>query len=370
MQNQSFSQLVLQIDEKIKTLHQIIGVDSVKKEIESLDLKIKDDAIWNDHEKLSSISKQKSSLEKKISDIVSLSSNFQAIKELSSFASEEEISTFSIELIDIEKQIDDILLLQNFSQECDQCGAFLELNSGAGGTESQDWVEMMVRMYSMWAEQNGFSCEIIDSLNGEEAGFKSATLKVTGEFAYGWLKGENGVHRLVRISPFNANAKRQTSFASVFTYPIVDDNISIEIIDSDLKIDTYRASGAGGQHVNKTESAVRITHNPSGIVVACQTQRSQVQNKSEAIKMLKSKLFEAEMKKRNAETDKINAQKSDINFGSQIRNYVLHPYQMVKDTRSGWETQNAQGFLSGKMKDCMESVIKQRIIDQKSSNDK
>ncbi len=363
MQNYSFPQQILQLKIKIDNLDKTLNVIKIKSSISDLGILMQDEKTWQDHEKMSSLSKQKAILEKKISSFLQIKDNFYTIHSLSLELPEEEMIEFKDEINEIEKQINEIIITQNFRGEHDTNDAFLELNSGAGGTESQDWTQMLVRMYSMWAEANGFDFEISDFLDGEEAGFKSAIIKISGEYAYGWLKNEIGVHRLVRLSPFNANAKRQTSFASVFSYPIVDDNIKIEIAESDIKIDTYRASGAGGQHVNKTDSAVRITHIPSGIVVACQAQRSQIQNKSEAMKMLKSKLFEREMKEKMAELDKINSQKSDISFGSQIRNYVLHPYQLVKDTRSGWETQNAQGFLDGKIKECMESVIMSKLIE-------
>jgi peptide chain release factor 2 len=245
--------------------------------------------------------------------------------------------------------------------EADANDAYLEVNAGAGGTEAQDWAEMLQRMYTRWAEQRGYKVELIEASEGEQAGIKSATLLFTGPNAYGWLKTESGVHRLVRISPFDANARRQTSFASVWVYPVVDDTIDIEIRDADLKVDTFRASGAGGQHVNKTESAIRITHVPTGIIVACQTDRSQHRNRATALQMLKAKLYEAELQKREAASAVVEASKTDIGWGHQIRSYVLAPYQMVKDLRTGVETGNPNAVLDGELDGFMAASLAQRV---------
>jgi peptide chain release factor 2 len=233
------------------------------------------------------------------------------------------------------------------SGEADGNDCFLEVHAGAGGTEAQDWAEMLARMYIRWAERRGYKVEWIEESPGEEAGIKSTTLKIIGEDAYGWLKTETGVHRLVRISPFDAGARRHTSFASVGAYPVIDDTIDVEILDKDLRIDTYRASGAGGQHVNRTDSAVRITHLPTGIVVQCQTDRSQHRNRAAAMQMLKARIYEMEMRRREEETRSEHEAKAEIGWGRQIRSYVLQPYQMVKDLRSGVETSNTQGVLDG-----------------------
>jgi peptide chain release factor 2 len=247
------------------------------------------------------------------------------------------------------------------SGEADGNPAFLEVHSGAGGTESQDWTAMLLRMYVRWAERKGFKVEYIEESPGEEAGIKSATIQVTGENAYGWLKTESGVHRLVRISPFDSNARRHTSFASVGVYPVIDDEIEIDIQDKDLRIDTYRASGAGGQHVNRTDSAIRITHLPTGVVVACQTDRSQHKNRASAFKMLRARLYELELQKREAEKQKLHDSKTDIGWGHQIRSYVLHPYQMVKDLRTGVETSNSQGVLDGDLDQFMAAALASRL---------
>ena len=247
------------------------------------------------------------------------------------------------------------------SGEADGNDAYLEVNSGAGGTEAQDWAEMLARMYTRWAEQHGYKVQLMEQSEGEQAGIKSATFQVTGPNAYGWLKTEGGVHRLVRISPFDSAARRQTSFASVYVSPVVDDTIEIEINEGDLKVDTYRASGAGGQHVNKTESAIRLTHIPTGIVVACQTDRSQHRNRATAMGMLKAKMYEAELQKREAASAATEAAKTDIGWGHQIRSYVLAPYQMVKDLRTGVEKGNPAAVLDGELDEFMAAALAQRV---------
>ena len=247
------------------------------------------------------------------------------------------------------------------SGEADANDAFLEVNSGSGGTEAQDWAEMLARMYSRWAEQHGYKVQLMEQSEGEQAGIKSATMQVTGPNAYGWLKTEAGVHRLVRISPFDSAARRHTSFASVWVYPVVDDTIEIEVNEGDLRIDTFRASGAGGQHVNKTESAIRITHIPTGIVVACQTDRSQHRNRATAMGMLKARLYEAELQRREAAATVQENAKTDIGWGHQIRSYVLAPYQLVKDLRTGVETGNPGAVLDGALDEFMAAALAARV---------
>ncbi len=247
------------------------------------------------------------------------------------------------------------------SGEADGNDAYVEINAGAGGTEAQDWAEMLLRMYLRWAEKRGYKVDIIDRNDGEQAGIKSATIQVSGANAYGWLKTEAGVHRLVRISPFDANARRQTSFASVWVYPAIDDTITVEINEADLKVDTYRSSGAGGQHVNKTESAIRITHIPSGIIVACQTDRSQHRNRAKAMDMLRARLYEAELQKREAQSALVESAKTDIGWGHQIRSYVLAPYQMVKDLRTGVEKSNPDAVLDGDLDAFMAGALAARV---------
>lgn len=266
-------------------------------------------------------------------------------------------------LTDLAHRSERLRLESLLSGEADTNDCFLEIHAGAGGTEAQDWALMIQRMYLRWAERNNYKIEWMSEVSGEEAGIKSSTFKVSGHQAYGWLKTENGIHRLVRISPFDSNARRHTSFASVSIFPVIDDNIDIDIEDKDLRIDTYRASGAGGQHVNTTDSAVRITHIPTGVVVQCQNQRSQHKNKAEAMSMLRARLFEVELQRREAEAQSANATKSEMGWGHQIRSYVLHPYQMVKDLRTHVEKGNPTAVLDGEIDDFLEASLAARVSD-------
>jgi peptide chain release factor 2 len=271
------------------------------------------------------------------------------------------IDEIESQLTALQIEVNRLQLESLLSGEADNYDSFVEINAGAGGTEAQDWAEMLARMYSRWADSKKYKIEVLDESPGEEAGIKSITFKITGHRAYGWLKTESGVHRLVRISPFDANSKRHTSFASVWVYPVTDESIPIEIEEKDLRIDTYRASGAGGQHVNKTESAIRITHNPTGIVVQCQSDRSQHRNRAQAMAMLKARLYELELRLREEKLNSQMATKSDIGWGHQIRSYVLQPYQMVKDSRTSVERGNAQGVLDGDIDCFLEAALAHRV---------
>lgn len=267
----------------------------------------------------------------------------------------------------LKSQADRRQLESLLSGEADGNDCYLQINAGAGGTEAQDWADMILRMYMRWADAHDYKIETLERSAGEEAGIKSVTLKVEGEDAYGWLKTETGVHRLVRISPFDSNAKRHTSFASVFVSPVIDDTIDIEIEDKDLRVDTYRSQGAGGQHVNTTDSAVRITHTPTGIVVACQSGRSQHQNRAQAMDMLRAKIYEMELRKREEAAAADHGEKTDIGWGHQIRSYVLHPYQMIKDLRTGVETSDSQGVLNGDLDQFLEASLAYQL-DAKSGD--
>ncbi len=269
---------------------------------------------------------------------------------------EAENAVFALREVAAQRELESLL-----SGEADANDCYLEVNAGAGGTEAQDWAQMLLRMYIRWAEKHGYKVAWLDENTGEEAGIKSATIQISGHNAYGWLKTESGVHRLVRISPYDSNARRHTSFSSASITPVVDDNVPIEILDKDLKIDTYRASGAGGQHVNKTESAVRFTHMPTGIIVACQQERSQHKNRAKAMEMLRAKLYERELKQREAAIADIEAQKSEIGWGHQIRSYVLQPYQMVKDARTEVETSQSQAVLDGDIDMFLRASLASRI---------
>jgi len=294
-------------------------------------------------------------LEQNLADNLSMIEMAEAENDQSMVA-EAEKALYELRTLAAQRELESLL-----SGEADTNDCYLEVNAGAGGTEAQDWAQMLLRMYIRWAEQHGYKVETLDESAGEEAGLKSATVQIKGHNAYGWLKTESGVHRLVRISPFDSNARRHTSFASIAVSPVVDESIPIEILDKDLKIDTYRASGAGGQHVNKTDSAIRITHMPSGIIVACQQERSQHKNRAKAMEMLRAKLYEQELKKREAASALIDAQKTDIGWGHQIRSYVLQPYQMVKDARTEVETSQAQDVLDGDIDRFLQASLAQRI---------
>lgn len=335
--------------------------DEPAKEIElkELNSQMSAEGFWDNQETAQKIVQKRSRIEKALESQKSFETAVSDAEVLFEFAEDDEDSANELsELIgkletDVETAITEALL----SGENDPNNAICSIQAGAGGTDAQDWSEMLMRMYLRWAENQGFKVEILDKTPGSEAGIKNTTFRVVGEYAYGLLSTEAGVHRLVRISPFNSGGSRETSFASFFVSPEIDDDIEIEIEDKDLRIDTFRASGAGGQHVNVTDSAVRITHEPTGIVVNCQNQRSQLQNKQVAMQVLRSRLYELEMEKRRAETAELEDNKQDISFGSQIRNYVLHPYKIVKDTRTKFEQSDVESVLDGDIDDFIKEFL-------------
>ncbi len=308
---------------------------------------------------------ERNSLEESVSRVRSiekrLKDNSDYIEMGEAEGDEEIVADAENELAGLKAEVEKQQLQSLLSGEADSNDAYLGVNAGAGGTEAQDWAQMLLRMYVRWAEHHGYKVSTLEASSGEEAGLKSATIQISGHQAFGWLKSETGVHRLVRISPFDSNARRHTSFASVSVSPVVDDSIEVEINEADLKTDTYRSSGAGGQHVNTTDSAVRITHMPTGIVVACQTERSQHQNRANAMDMLKARLYEMELRIREEAAEAEYGEKSDIAWGHQIRSYVLQPYQMIKDLRTGYESTNAQAVLDGDLDGFLEASLAHRL---------
>ncbi|CTP88927.1 Peptide chain release factor 2 [Xanthomonas translucens pv. poae] len=335
--------------------------DVKKERLEEVTRELESPDVWNDPERAQGLGRERANLEKTVGGIASVLDGLnEALEFLELAESEDDEDTALAVVADVERfqaHVEKLEFQRMFSGQMDASNAFVDIQAGAGGTEAQDWAEILLRMYLRWCESRGWKTELMEVSGGEVAGIKSATLRVEGDFAYGWLKTETGVHRLVRKSPFDSDNRRHTSFTSVFVSPEVDDNIDIEINPADLRTDVYRSSGAGGQHVNKTESAVRITHIPTNIVVACQTGRSQHQNRDNAMKMLAAKLYELEIQKRNAERDAVEATKSDIGWGSQIRNYVLDQSR-IKDLRTGIERTDTQKVLDGDLDEFVEASLK------------
>ena len=329
--------------------------------LEEVNAELEQPDVWNTPDKAQALGKERSALETVVNTIKKLDQGLEDVDGLLELAIEgEDEQTFNeavAELDELEQHLAKLEFQRMFSGQHDAADCYVDLQAGSGGTEAQDWTEMLLRMYLRWAESKGFKTELVEVSDGDVAGLKSATVRVSGEYAFGWLRTETGIHRLVRKSPFDSNNRRHTSFAAAFVYPEIDDNLDIEINPADLRIDVYRASGAGGQHVNKTESAVRITHIPSGIVVQCQNGRSQHQNKDQAMKQLKAKLYEMEMMKKNAEKQAMEDNKSDIGWGSQIRSYVLDDAR-IKDLRTGVENRNTQAVLDGDLDRFIEASLK------------
>lgn len=351
----------------LKLLGGLFEVDKLKKTIEEYDRMMEETTFWNDLEKSTKVVKEAKVLKDKLKKFKDLEESFDYLNdslELLRKEEDEEYSSMFIE--DFSKfkiEFEDMSIQTHLNGTYDKNNAFLTLHSGAGGVDAQDWTEMLLRMYIRWGESSNFQVELIEEISGDEAGIKGATIKISGEYAYGYLKSEKGIHRLVRISPFNANGKRQTSFASVEVLPEIDSIEDVKINESDLKIDTYKASGAGGQHVNKTESAVRITHLKTGIVVQCQRERSQLSNRETAMKMLMSKLIELKERSHKEKLEDLTGDLKEIGFGSQIRSYTLHPYSLVKDHRMNVETSDVYGVLDGKINIFINKYIKNGLDD-------
>jgi len=342
----------------------IFDWDAALNRLEELNVQAEDPGLWNDPQQAQRLMRERMRLDSIIGNHkaleAELSYNLELAEIAESEADEAVLGEAEAALADLSQRVLKVQLETLLSGEADGNASYLEVHAGAGGTESQDWAEMLLRMYMRWADAHGYKVEWVEESPGEEAGIKSATVRVLGDNAYGWLKSESGVHRLVRISPFDANARRHTSFASVGAYPVIDDSIEVDIQEKDLRVDTYRASGAGGQHVNRTDSAVRITHLPTNIVVQCQSDRSQHKNRSAAMSMLKARLYELELQKREEERQALHESKSEIGWGHQIRSYVLHPYQLVKDVRTGAETGNTSAVLDGDLDSFMEAALAMR----------
>ena len=336
----------------------VFDPETIESEIEELENETKSDGFWNDIKRSNEVQQKISNLKKEVEDYRSLESKINDSIELLSLGDEDIVDEISKELDDISKLLDNLEIKVLLSGEYDELNCYLEIHPGAGGTESCDWASMLLRMYMMFCEKNGYKYRIIDEQKGDEAGIKSVTMYIEGNYPYGYFKGERGVHRLVRISPFDSGARRHTSFASVSVTPEYNKDVSVEIKESDLRIDVYHSSGAGGQSVNTSNSAVRITHIPSKIVVTCQNERSQLQNKEQAMHILKNKLYQLEMDKKEEEINKLKGINTNIDFGSQVRNYVLEPYKLIKDLRSNYETTNVDKVLDGDILPIMESLLK------------
>ncbi len=356
MENIEIKEYVRQIEgikEAMEELLKTLKIDDLEEELERLNGELQSEALWKDQEKFTEVNQRVSSLRKKIEPWKQLQQETGEALELIELAAEEDDHDILMEVANnidsFKKRFEELETRELLSGEDDTNDAYITIHPGAGGTESQDWASMLLRMYTRWAEKSGFKIEMIDYSAGDEAGIKGATVLIKGDFAFGFLKGESGIHRLVRISPFDSNKRRHTSFASVEIMPDVNDDIEIEINENDLKIDTYRASGAGGQHVNKTDSAVRITHIPTGVVVQCQNERSQHKNKSSAMKVLKARLYEIQRQEQEEKKQDLAGDKKDIAWGNQIRSYVFQPYTMVKDHRTGEETGSVDYVFDGEI---------------------
>ena len=345
----------------MKELRSIFEKNNIYSKLEKNNQEMLENDFWQNKSNSQKVIKEKKLYEDLINSYDNSVRSLKDLDELNELALDEKNETVVSEILENIKGLKKVAKKNEtkcfLSNETDSFDSYIEIHAGAGGTESQDWAEMLRRMYLKWSVIKGFKSQVISEHKGDEAGIKSSTIKIEGDYIFGWLKSESGIHRLVRISPFDSGARRHTSFASVWIYPVVDENIDIEIIEKDLRIDTYRSSGAGGQHVNTTDSAVRITHIPSKIVVQCQNERSQHKNKDTCMNMLRARLYDFEMKKRKAENQTVESSKSEIGWGHQIRSYVLHPYRMVKDNRTSFESSNPDKILDGEIDDFLESSL-------------
>ncbi|WP_143245207.1 peptide chain release factor 2 [Bartonella sp. AR 15-3] len=365
--------LVDEIQQAISLLRRHLNWEESLKRLEYLNQKAEDPLLWNDAQKAQDMMRERQNLEDSMNSTQLFAQRLEECIELIAMGEEENdvgiIAETENTIRQLKSEIDKRQIEMLLSGEADSNDTYLEIHAGAGGTESQDWASMLLRMYTRWAEQHKMKVEVLETHDGEEAGIKSATILVKGHNAYGLLKTESGVHRLVRISPYDSNSKRHTSFASIWVYPVVDENIEVDLSEADVRIDTYRASGAGGQHVNTTDSAVRITHIKTGIVVQCQTERSQHKNRATAWSMLRARLYEEELKKREEETNAVEASKTEIGWGHQIRSYVLQPYQLVKDSRTGLENTDPQTVLNGDLDAFIEAALAQRVHGKQELRD-
>ena len=358
------------LKERFENIKAVLDPGKLEEELKSIDKVMSSQGFWEDQEKAKQTVQRRKWLEETIEHLKAIESSLRDVEELSETTPEEDTDTWAIledEVEEVERRIRNLELKTYLSGEMDAKNAYLTVQAGAGGTEACDWAEMLLRMYRRWAERKGYEVEMVDITPDDVAGIKSATLLIKGPYAYGYLKGEQGVHRLVRISPFDANARRHTSFAAVSVMPQIDEDINIEIRDEDLKVETFRASGAGGQYVNKTDTAVRITHIPTGIVVSCQQERSQFQNKRKALELLKAKLYQLEQQKLMEKKKQYEGEKTDIGWGHQIRSYIFHPYRLVKDLRTGYETGNVDAVMDGEIDEFIENYLRWSAENKKNS---
>ncbi len=354
-------QLLDELKKRFKDIEQTLDIGKVEKELKELDARMSASDFWNDQKRAREVLQKRKYLEETLKKFKNIKSSLEGIEEMLSEVEETDLENLALleeELKALQKEIGELEIKTYLSGEMDAKNAFLTIQAGAGGTEACDWAQMLMRMYSRWAEKRGYTVEVVDITPDDVAGIKSATLHIKGPYAYGYLRGESGVHRLVRISPFDANKRRHTSFASVQVAPEIDEDIEVEIRSEDLKIETFRSSGAGGQYVNTTDTAVRITHIPTGIVVQCQDERSQFQNKQKALKILKAKLYQLELQKLEEKRKQYEGEKTDIGWGHQIRSYVFTPYQLVKDLRTGYEETQIDRVMDGEIDGFIEAYLK------------